>query len=111
MSEAQLNVAYIIRAGNMEATIDLARQRVRFVMRDELGLDRGTCEMALAQWSAIGDAMAAVAEKLKPVVDTVVNGIPCPSCGAAPCRCSAVAATDADDRAALADAENAERDE
>ena len=60
----RLTVAYVIHVGSMEATIDMGAKRVRFVQRDELGLTRGTCEMALAQWSSITDAMAEVAARL-----------------------------------------------
>lgn len=63
--EPQLAVAYVIRAGRIEATINLSRQSVRFVVRDDRGLDAGTCEMFMGEWSAIGDAIISVAERLK----------------------------------------------
>lgn len=62
---ARLAHAYVLTAGRIEATVNVARESVRFVVRDEYGLERGSCEMWLTEWGHIGDAMVAVAGALE----------------------------------------------
>jgi hypothetical protein len=65
VKDLALGLAYVIRAGRIEATVNMARQSVRFITRDEQGLERGSCEMFLSEWSAIAEAIVTVAEKLQ----------------------------------------------
>lgn len=58
---ATLETACVVTAGRIEATVNLPRGSVRFITRDQYGLERGSCEMFMAEWAAIGDALMTVA--------------------------------------------------
>lgn len=62
--------AFVVTAGRIEATVNLPRKSVRFVLRDELGLTSATLEMFLSEWSGIGNVMADVIEQFNAKVAT-----------------------------------------
>ena len=47
---ATLETACVVTAGRIEATVNLPRGSVRFITRDQYGLERGSCEMFMAEW-------------------------------------------------------------
>lgn len=61
---AYLASAYVVQAGRIEATVNLPRQSVRFIVRDDVGLERGSVEMFLSEWAEMASAIVKVSEKL-----------------------------------------------